>query len=302
MNKKVLTIWITAFVVLVVFISGYVKQITQIDVLIQDETKPNPIITYQITGGLAAYKEEMIIFSDGRIDYSLRAEASKNDNFRTANISKEELDRLIKLFFDNKFTSFNDSYGSIMPVSDAQKTVITFNFKGMDPNDPRLLYSESVISKQVTIEATAEILQELEEIKQGLAKKAEWFKPLLPKPEFSQGKGDCSIDISKAGNADIKLEAQDIIFQGRINTGNPCHDLSVKIETKEDIFNPETGILTIIIDSFPSGKICIQCAGSVEYSGKITNLSGMSKYKVIIKTDGTVIAEKEINIPITPFY
>lgn len=281
MLKQKIIIVIAVAVLAIIFILGY-------SAFIKKETKPEgpipaekgkPVIIYQVTGGLIAQKEEMKIFEE-RIDHSLSI--INNIYFRTADISKEELDNLIELFSENNFTSFDSSHESKVPVSDAQKTIIKFQ------------------DKEIIIQETAEIPKELEEIRRELAKKAEWFKSQLPKLEFLKGKGDCSL-AAGGGEADIKLEDKDIIFQGRINTGNPCYNLSADLETKEDIFSPETGILTVFIDSSPSDKICIQCAGSVEFSGKITNLSGMTKYKVLIKTGDTIIAEKEIDMPIKVF-
>jgi hypothetical protein len=240
----------------------------------------SPVISYEVIGGLMTHKEEMNIFLNGKVEYNL--ELVKDKYFRTASISKEELDRLIKLFNDNNFISFKDSYGSRVPVADARKTIIEFK------------------EKRVSVESSAQIPKELEEIKQEVVKKAEWFKSLLPELEFTKVKGKCSVEVG-SGSTNIELRDSNIVFTGKINTANPCYELSANIETNQDILNPKQGVITVTINSSPSRDLCIQCTGVVEFSGRITNLSGMEKYKVIIKSKDIVIGENELQMPFVSF-
>jgi hypothetical protein len=108
--------------------------------------------------------------------------------------------------------------------------------------------------------------------------------------KFFQGKGSCSLAVEQP---EINLKDKEIIFRGKIGTGNPCYNLSATFDSRQSLSDPEVRILIIDIDSSPSEKICIQCAGSVEYFGKITNLSDAFKYKVLIRSGNTILGEKE---------
>lgn len=107
-----------------------------------------------------------------------------------------------------------------------------------------------------------------------------------PALEFKQLESACASE--EEPSVSISGEQGKISFSGDVITPNPCYRLNAKLKRAE-------GTLTIVITTEPEKGPCVDCIGSVEYSGKIKGIKpGIYTVKMIY--DGKKVTTEEVTV------
>jgi len=107
-----------------------------------------------------------------------------------------------------------------------------------------------------------------------------------PTLEFKQVGSACASE--EEPSVSISGEQGKISFSGNVITPNPCYELNAKLKRA-------AGTLTIVITAKPEKGPCVDCIGSVEYSGEIKDLKP-GTYTVEMIYDGEQVALEEVTV------
>lgn len=110
--------------------------------------------------------------------------------------------------------------------------------------------------------------------------------------DFKQVNSKCGGEGGAKIKFDQSQEEKRIEIKGTVSTSDPCYNLTGVLVGS---LQGEKNILFLDVTSESTGKMCMQCTGSVSYSASITNLDPVN-YNIIVKHNGKEIKSKTFDL------
>ena len=108
---------------------------------------------------------------------------------------------------------------------------------------------------------------------------------------FDYSAGSCAYSEEEA---QIFVWGDEVLFSGSVTTPTPCYRLDAELIFPPAFSNPPLLVVDITPRVMPG--VCVQCIGSIPFTGEIKNLDP-GEYDVAIYCQGRLIAEETVEVP-----